>query len=177
MFGIEHYDVEPEIMTMAKGIANGMPLGATIATEEVADSLKKLTISTFGGNPISSAAANATIDIIIKDDLPAKSESMGKILRDGLEELKLKYPKIVGDVRGMGLMQAMEFVEDEPGGDRTPNAKATATLFEETKKRGLLIGKGGLHGNITRISPPMTVSESQVKDALKIIDESLSVIQ
>ena len=176
MFGIEHYDVEPEIMTMAKGIANGMPLGATIATEEVADSLKKLTISTFGGNPISSAAANATIDIIIKDDIPSKSESMGKILRDGLEELKLKYPRIIGDVRGKGLMQAMELVEDEPAGDRTPNTQATAVLFEETKKRGLLIGKGGLYGNITRISPPMTVSESQVKDALKIIDESLSVI-
>ena len=176
MFGIEHYGVEPEVMTMAKGIANGMPLGATIATDEVADSLKKLTISTFGGNPISSAAANATIDIIIDEDYPAKSETMGKILREGLEELKEKYPKIVGDVRGKGLMQAIELVEDEPNGDRTPNAKATMQVFEETKKNGLLIGKGGLYGNIFRIAPPMSVSEAQVKDALKIIDESLAIV-
>ena len=175
MFGIEHYGVEPEVMTMAKGIANGMPLGVTIATDEVADSLKNLTISTFGGNPISSAAANATIDIIIEEDYPSKSEKMGKVLREGLEEIAEKYPKIIGEVRGMGLMQAMEIVEDEPNGDRTPNAEMTMKLFEETKKRGLLIGKGGLYGNVFRIAPPMSVSESQIKDALEIIDSSFAV--
>ena len=172
MFGIEHYGVEPEVMTMAKGIANGMPLGATIATDEVAESLKKLTISTFGGNPISSAAANATIDILMEEDFRSNAEAMGDLLREGLEEIALKYPKIIGEVRGMGLMQAMELVEDEPNGDRTPNAVATMQLFEETKKRGLLIGKGGLYGNVFRIAPPMSVNESQIKDALKIIDES-----
>ena len=172
MFGIEHYGVEPEVMTMAKGIANGMPLGATIATDEVAESLKKLTISTFGGNPISSAAAIATIDILMEEDFRSNAEAMGDLLREGLEEIALKYPKIIGEVRGMGLMQAMELVEDEPNGDRTPNAVATMKLFEETKKRGLLIGKGGLYGNVFRIAPPMSVSESQIKDALKIIDES-----
>ena len=172
MFGIEHYGVEPEVMTMAKGIANGMPLGATIATDEVAESLKKLTISTFGGNPISSAAANATIDILLDEDFRSNAEAMGDLLREGLEEIALKYPKIIGEVRGMGLMQAMELVEDEPNGDRTPNAVATMQLFEETKKRGLLIGKGGLYGNVFRIAPPMSVNESQIKDALKIIDES-----
>ena len=176
MFGIEHYGVEPEVMTMAKGIANGMPLGATIATDEVAESLKKLTISTFGGNPISSAAANATIDIIIEEDYPSKSEKMGKLLRDGLEEIALKFPKIVGEVRGKGLMQAMELVEDEPNGDRTPNAVVTMKLFEETKKRGLLIGKGGLYGNVFRIAPPMSVSESQIEDALDILDKSFSAV-
>ena len=176
MFGIEHYGVEPEVMTMAKGIANGMPIGATIATDEVAESLKKLTISTFGGNPVSSAAANATIDIMIEEDYPSKSEKMGKVLREGLEELKDKYPKIIGEVRGMGLMQAMELVEDEPNGDRTPNAVITMKLFEETKKRGLLIGKGGLYGNVFRIAPPMSVSKSQIKDALEIIDSSFAVI-
>ena len=176
MFGIEHYGVEPEVMTMAKGIANGMPLGATIATDEVAESLKKLTISTFGGNPISSAAANATIDILLEEDYPSRTEAMGKLLREGLEEIALKYPKIIGEVRGMGLMQAMEMVEDELNGDRTPNAVITMKLFEETKKRGLLVGKGGLYGNVFRIAPPMSVSESQIKDALKIIDESLAEV-
>ena len=176
MFGIEHYGVEPEVMTMAKGIANGMPLGATIATDEVAESLKKLTISTFGGNPISSAAANATIDILMEEDFRSNAEAMGDLLREGLEEIALKYPKIIGEVRGMGLMQAMELVEDEPNGDRTPNAVATMQLFEETKKRGLLIGKGGLYGNVFRIAPPMSVNESQIKDALKIIDDSFAVV-
>ena len=176
MFGIEHYGVEPEVMTMAKGIANGMPLGATIATDEVAESLKKLTISTFGGNPISSAAAIATIDILMEEDFRSNAEAMGDLLREGLEEIALKYPKIIGEVRGMGLMQAMELVEDEPNGDRTPNAVATMQLFEETKKRGLLIGKGGLYGNVFRIAPPMSVNESQIKDALKIIDDSFAVV-
>ncbi len=176
MFGIEHYDVEPEMMTMAKGIANGFPLGATIATEEVADSFKKLTISTFGGNPLSSAAANATLQIIEEDDIPAKSEANGKVLRRGLEELAVKQARLVGDVRGMGLMQAIELVVDESKGDRTPNGEATAALFEETRKRGLLLGKGGLYGNVIRISPPMTVSETQVKDALAILDEALEAV-
>ena len=176
MFGIEHYGVEPEVMTMAKGIANGMPLGATIATDEVAASIKKLTISTFGGNPISSAAANATIDILLEEDFRSNVEATGEQLREGLEEIAVKYPKIIGEVRGMGLMQAMELVEDEPNGDRTPNAVATTQLFEETKKRGLLIGKGGLYGNVFRIAPPMSVTESQIKDALKIIDESFGEV-
>lgn len=176
MFGIEHYGVEPEVMTMAKGIANGMPLGATIATDEVAESLKKLTISTFGGNPISSAAAIATIDILMEEDFRSNAEAMGDLLREGLEEIALKYPKIIGEVRGMGLMQAMELVEDEPNGDRTPNAVATMKLFEETKKRGLLIGKGGLYGNVFRIAPPMSVSESQIKDALEILDKSFAAV-
>ena len=176
IFGIEHYGVEPEVMTMAKGIANGMPLGVTIATDEVAASLKKLTISTFGGNPISSAAANATIDILLEKDFRANAEATGELLREGLEEIAAKYPKVIGEVRGMGLMQAMEMVEDEPNGDRTPNALITMKLFEETKKRGLLIGKGGLYGNVFRIAPPMSVSKSQIEDALKIIDESLAVV-
>ncbi len=100
---------------------------------------------------------------------------MGKVLREGLEEIAEKYPKIIGEVRGMGLMQAMEIVEDEPNGDRTPNAVMTMKLFEETKKRGLLIGKGGLYGNVFRIAPPMSVSESQIKEALEIIDSSFAV--
>ncbi len=177
MFGIEHFGVDPEIMTMAKGIANGLPLGATIATGEVADAFKKLTISTFGGNPISCAAANATLEIIEKDDLPRHSEATGKRLRKGLQELAEKHPKLIGDVRGMGLMQAIELVVDEQAGDRTPNPAATVALFEETKKRGLLIGKGGLHGNVIRISPPMTVSETQVKDAIGILDESFAALE
>ncbi len=174
MFGIEHYGVQPEIMTMAKGVANGLPLGVTMATPAVADSLKGLTISTFGGNPISCAGANATIDVIRSEGLPAKVEKVGKVLRDGLSRLQEKYPRVIGDVRGMGLMQAMELVADETKHDRTPNAKVTAELFEQTRKRGLLIGKGGLYGNAIRISPPMCATAADVEEALKIMDESFA---
>lgn len=140
MFGIEHWGVQPDIMTMAKGIANGLPMGATIATDEVAAaSSKALSISTFGGNPICCAAANATLDIIAEENLPRHVEAMGCRLRAGLEDLQTRYPKSIGDVRGMGLMQAMELVVDETAGDRTHNPALTLKLFEATRKRGLLI--------------------------------------
>jgi alanine-glyoxylate transaminase/(R)-3-amino-2-methylpropionate-pyruvate transaminase len=173
-YGISHWNVEPEIMTMAKGVANGMPLGVTIATPEIADSLKALTISTFGGNPISSAAANATIAVMEEIDAPKRAAEMGARLRAGLDGLKRKYPKTLGDVRGMGLMQGLELVADETIQDRTPAPEKAVRLFEETKKRGLLIGKGGLYGNVIRISPPLIVSGAEVDDALKILDESLA---
>jgi 4-aminobutyrate aminotransferase-like enzyme len=175
-WGIEHWGVEPEIMTMAKGIANGFPLGATICTPAVADSLKALTISTFGGNPIACAASNATISVMEKKDLRANSARVGALLREGLEGLKRKYPRVVGDVRGMGLMQGVEFVADETAQDRTPNPKALGRLFEETRKRGLLIGKGGLYGNVARISPPLIASDGDVREAVGILDEGLKAM-
>jgi alanine-glyoxylate transaminase / (R)-3-amino-2-methylpropionate-pyruvate transaminase len=171
-WGIEHYGVEPDILTMAKGIANGLPLGACIATPEIAASLKALTISTFGGNPVACAAANATIDIIEQEDLVGNAERMGRILREGFEELKRRYPKTIGDVRGMGLMQAIELVEDETLGNRTPNKVMTNRVFEETRKRGLLVGKSGLEGNVFRVAPALNVSRSDVEEALAIIGES-----
>jgi len=170
-FGIQHWGVEPDIMTMAKGIANGMPLAVAIATPEIADAFQKLTISTFGGNPVSCAAANATLDVIEKEKLPERAAVTGARLRAGLEELKARFPKRIGDVRGKGLMQGVELVVDEAGGDRTPDGAAMGRLLEETRKRGLLIGKGGLWGNSARISPPLTVSESEVDDALAILRE------
>jgi len=173
MWGIEHWGVQPDIMTMAKGVANGLPLGVTIATPEIAASLKALTISTFGGNPVSCAAANATIQIVEEEGLPANAERMGRLLRQGLEELKRRFPKNVGDVRGMGLMQAMEFVADETAGERTPEKALTNRVFEEAKKRFLLIGKGGLDGNSFRIAPPLTVGKPDIEEALEILRESL----
>jgi 4-aminobutyrate aminotransferase-like enzyme len=174
MWGIEHWGVEPEIMTAAKGIANGLPLGMTIATPEIASTLKALTISTFGGNPVSVAAANATIEIILEEDLVGNSARMGARLRAGLEELKSRYPRTIGDVRGMGLMQALELVVDETTGDRTPDPAATGRVFEETRQRGLLIGKGGLYGNVFRIAPALNVTASDVDEALAILRESFA---
>lgn len=176
MWGIENFGVKPDIMTMAKGIANGLPLGAVIATPAVADAFTKSTISTFGGNPLSTAAANATIDVILDDNLPANAAAMGDLLRDGLERLQRKYPKVIGDVRGMGLMQAIELVVDETIKDRTPNAKATLQLFEETRKRGLLIGKGGLYGNTVRIAPALNITRAEIEEGLRILDESFEAM-
>ena len=175
-WGAQQYGVEPEILTMAKGIANGMPISATICTPAIADSLKSLTISTFGGNPVCAAAANATIAYMEEHDLPANSARQGARLREGLERIQRKYPRVIGEVRGMGLMQGVELVKDETAQDRTPNPEATAKLFEATKERGLLIGKGGLYGNVLRISPPLTVSAAEVDEALEKLEASFAAI-
>jgi len=177
MFGIEHWGVEPEIMTMAKGIANGMPLGATVATPEIADAFQSLTVSTFGGNPMSCAAANATIDVIEQEDLLTHVAKMGKRLREGLDELQRRHPKKIGDVRGKGLMLGLEVVADETAGDRTPDPVATAKIFEEAKKRGLLIGKGGMKGNVFRLSPSLTVGEREIDEALAVLNESCAQLE
>lgn len=176
MFGIEHYGVQPDIMTMAKGIANGLPLAATIATEEIANAFTATTFSTYGGNPISCTAANATIDVIEQESLVENSARQGARFRAGLEELKQRYPKPLGDVRGMGLMQALELVHDEQAGDRKPDPDFTVRLFEETRKRGLLIGKGGLYGNVVRLAPPLTVGSSEIDEALEILDQSFAAL-
>ena len=169
MFGIEHWGVEPDIMTFAKGMANGAPIGATIATPEVADSLRGLSISTFGGNPVSSVAALATIQVIEEEKLVENARVMGQRLREGLEALREKYP-LIGDVRGMGLMQGLELV----GEQRRPEPEALRRLMEQTKANGLLIGKGGLMGNVVRITPPLNVTKEQVDQALRLLDISFS---
>ena len=97
---------------------------------------------------------------------------MGRILRDGFEELKRRFPRNVGDVRGMGLMQAIELVVDETAGDRTPEKAMTNRVFEETRKRGLLVGKSGLDGNVFRVAPALNVTQSDVEEALAIVRES-----
>jgi alanine-glyoxylate transaminase/(R)-3-amino-2-methylpropionate-pyruvate transaminase len=174
MWGIEHEDVQPDVMTMAKGIANGYPVSAVLATAAIADAWKGGNISTFGGNTISCAAANATIDTIAQDKLLENGGAMGNVLRAGLEALKAKYP-VIGDVRGRGLMQGLELVRDEKAGDRTPSVETTLRLLEETKKRGLLIGRGGLYGNVLRVAPALIVPKAEIDEALKILDESFAV--
>jgi 4-aminobutyrate aminotransferase-like enzyme len=169
MFGIEHWGVEPDIMTFAKGMANGAPIGATIAAPEIADSLRGLTISTFGGNPVTAAAALATIQVIEEDNLVENARVMGQRLRQGLEGLQQKYP-VIGDVRGMGLMQGMELV----GENKTPDTEALKRLFEATKKNGLLVGKGGLMGNVVRIAPPLNTTKDEIDQALLALDRSFS---
>jgi 4-aminobutyrate aminotransferase-like enzyme len=125
---------------------------------------------------VSCVAAIKTIEIIVRDKLAGNCEKMGIILRNGLETLKEKYPKVIGDVRGMGLMQAIELVADETKFDRTPNTQAAELLLEETKNRGLLVGRGGLYGNAIRISPPLNINKDEVERALEIIDDSFNAM-
>jgi 4-aminobutyrate aminotransferase-like enzyme len=176
MWGIEQYDVEPDMITAAKGIANGMPLAAVVTTSDIAKTLTKNTISTFGGNPVSCVAATATIGVIQRDKLDKNAGKMGKVLRDRLEQLQDKYPKVIGEVRGMGLMQAIELVVDETKKDRTPNPGAADQLMEETKLRGLLIGRGGLYANTMRISPPLNITKNEVEEAIGILDDSFAAM-
>lgn len=176
MWGIQHYGVQPDIMTVAKGIANGLPLGAAITRPQIAESMTGMTVSTFGGNPVSCAAATATLKVIEGEGFLERVERLGNRLRDGLEDLQRDFPQVIGEVRGRGLMLALELVVDETVGDRTPNAGATAELLEATRERGLLLGRGGLHSNVLRIAPPMTVDEGQIDDALEILAESLQAI-
>jgi alanine-glyoxylate transaminase/(R)-3-amino-2-methylpropionate-pyruvate transaminase len=173
-FGIQHWGVAPDIMTLAKGIANGSPMGVTIATPEVANKLEGLTISTFGGNPVSCAAALATIEVMEEEASPDHVEEVGTHLRHGLEALGEKYP-LIGNVRGMGLMQGVEMVRDRQ--TKEPALKEVAHLFEVTRKRGLLIGKGGLYGNTLRIAPPLVATKDDVDRALEILDYTFAEVQ
>ncbi|MFQ5704665.1 MAG: aspartate aminotransferase family protein [Gemmatimonadales bacterium] len=162
-FGIEHWDVVPDIMVMAKGIANGLPVGATITRPEIAEAWTAKTISTFGGNPISMAAAVATMDIMQRDDTPRRSQERGDQLRKGLNDLAQEF-EWSGEVRGMGLMQALEIVEDRK--TKEPSPKISSALLEATKEEGLLVGLGGLKGNVIRMGPSMLITESEVDDAI-----------
>jgi 4-aminobutyrate aminotransferase-like enzyme len=163
--------VEPDIITCAKGIANGTPMGATVATAEVADSFQGLTISTFGGNPVCCAAAQATIEVIEEENLASNAQVVGSYLREKLEELKEKFP-LVGDVRGMGLMQGVELVREE----KEPAVEEILQVFEATRRRGLLIGKGGLYGNVIRIAPPLNIAQADVDEAVRILDEAFAEV-
>src|SRR5262245_39421918 len=169
MFGIEHYGVVPDVMTFAKGMANGTPIGATATTDAIASALKPLSFSTFGGNPVTSAAALATLRVIQKQRLADNARLMGERLNAAFRDMQRKYP-VIGDVRGLGLMQGMELVKE----DKAPDPQAAARLLEGTRRRGVLVGKGGLWGNVLRVAPPLTVNEMQIDELIAAIDESLA---
>ena len=172
-FGIEHWEVEPDIMVMAKGIANGFPVGATIPRPEIAQAWTAKTISTFGGNPVSMAAATATLEVMAREDTPKRSQFQGTQLRKGLEELGDRYAWI-GEVRGMGLMQALELVEDPMTKEASPS-KAQA-LLEAAKEEGVLLGLGGLEGHVIRLGPSMLITEEEVAEGLERFGRACRVV-
>jgi len=170
-FGIEHYGVVPDIMTFAKGLANGLPIGATVTTAAIGAHYTGPTISTFGGNPLSMRAALATLNVMETENLTENARVTGLLLREGLEELSDRYPAI-GDVRGLGLMQGLEWVRH----DKTPAPDLAAEFLEATGELGLLVGKGGLYGNVIRIAPPLTVTVSEVREALELMNQAAALV-
>ncbi len=170
-WGIEHWGVEPDIMTFAKGMANGYPVGCTIATAEIADALPGMTFSTFGGNPVSMATALATIEYMEHNQVQANAAIQGQILREKLEELEAEFD-FIGEVRGMGLMQALEIVK--PGPTREPDADRAAGIMARARDHGILIGKGGLHGNVVRIAPMLSVDNSSMQEGCELLARAVT---
>jgi 4-aminobutyrate aminotransferase len=172
-FGIEQWGVTPDIMTSAKGLGNGFPIGITMATPEIAAAMKGATISTFGGNPIATTAAKAVLDFIEQENLTVNAAETGAYLRASLEDLQAKQP-LIGEVRGMGLMQAVELVQDRES--KTPATQDTLRLMEAARENGILLGRGGLYGNVLRISPPLNISKSDVDDFIRQLALSFASI-
>jgi 4-aminobutyrate aminotransferase-like enzyme len=162
-FAIEHFGVEPDIMTVSKGIAGGFPAAATITTDEIAASWKAKTFSTFGGNPVSMTAVAATIEVMEREDAPGRASARGLQLRAGLEQLAREHGWI-GEVRGLGLMQALELVRDRR--TKEPAPERVGALMEAAREEGLLIGGAGLWGNVVRLGPSLLISEAEVAEAL-----------
>ena len=174
-FGIEHTGVEPDIITMAKGIANGAPLGATITRDDLADKFTPgLSISTFGGSPLASAASYASISVIEEEGLLDNAAQVGTHLSQRLKELKERF-QVIGDVRGMGLMQAIELVKNRETKEPAPDV--AVQLMEETKARGLLIGKGGLYGNVLRLGPPLNITTEQIDQGVDSLIASFAGLE
>jgi 4-aminobutyrate aminotransferase len=168
-WGYEAHGVTPDILTFAKGIGNGLAIGGVVARAEVMNSLKANALSTFGGNPLATRGALATLHYVKKHRLQRNALERGRELREGLEKIA-STSRSIGEVRGKGLMQALEFVEP---GTKTPNSAVSLALLEETRARGLLIGRGGLYGNTNRIAPPLTVTADEVREGLGILDAAL----
>jgi len=173
MFAIEHFGVEPDIMCMAKGIADGFPLSAFIAKPEIADAFRPGDhLSTFGGNPVSCAASLANIAYMEREKLADQSLAKGEILRGELRELAKKHP-LIGDVRGLGLMVGVELVKDKA---KTPATDEAGKVKAKLREKGFLVGVGGTWGNVLRIQPPLVISQADLSAAVKALDESLKAI-
>ena len=173
-FGIEHWNVQPDIITSAKSLGNGAPVGLTVARPEVADAMKGATISTFGGNPVTATQAKAVIDFIDEHKLAINAAEVGAYLRAKLEEMAGKH-SLIGEVRGMGLLVGVELVENRES--KVPAAGAVNELMEASRENRLMIGKGGTYGNVIRISPPMNISKSDVDEFALRFEASLTQVE
>jgi 4-aminobutyrate aminotransferase len=159
-------------MTFAKGLGNGFAIGGVVARGDLLDGIRGNGISTFGGNPVATAAANATLDYVLSHDLQHNAAVTGRIIIDGLKDAA-KDLAIVGEVRGKGLMFAVDLVD--PATNK-PSPPLAAKMLEATKERGLLVGKGGLYGHTLRMAPPLTLSEAEAREGLAILTDALTAV-
>ncbi len=169
-WGYEAHGITPDLVTFAKGIANGLPMGGVIARADILDSVSANSISTFGGNPLSTAAAIANLDYVLEHDLQTNAFKVGQRLRSGIDRIGDEVP-VIGEVRGKGLMIGVELVKT---GGLDPDPDITAAIMEEAKAEGLLIGKGGLHGNVLRIAPPLSLTEEEADEGLEKLGNAVA---
>ncbi len=168
----QNWGVKPDIITMAKGIGNGAPLGAMTTTAPISEALtNRIHFNTFGGNPISMTQGLATLEVIEEDGLQQNALTVGKYLQDALVELQDKHP-LIGEVRGMGLLLGVELVSSRAS--RQPASDEAAAVVEGMKQRRVLIGKGGLFGNTLRIKPPMCINRDDAAYLVAMLDETLT---
>jgi alanine-glyoxylate transaminase/(R)-3-amino-2-methylpropionate-pyruvate transaminase len=167
-WGFETQGAIPDIVTMAKGIGNGAPLAAVVTTPEIAEVLtQRIHFNTFGGNPVSCAIGKAVLEVIDQENIQKNCLESGGYLMEGLERLQLRH-EIIGDVRGKGLMIGVELVADRK--TKAPARDECARVLEHAKDLGLLIGRGGFHGNVLRIKPPMCITRADVDFMLEVLD-------
>jgi alanine-glyoxylate transaminase/(R)-3-amino-2-methylpropionate-pyruvate transaminase len=173
-WGFETQGVLPDIVTMAKGIGNGCPLAAVVTTPTIARALTgRIHFNTFGGNPVVSAQGKAVLEVIEREGLQANSLKVGSHLKTGFTKLAEKHP-LIGDVRGLGLMLGVELVKDHT--TKVPAKEECAAVFEKCRELGLLIGKGGFHGNTLRIKPPMCLTLADADFLLEVLDSALASV-
>ncbi len=168
-WGYQAHGITPDLLTFAKGLGNGLAMAGVIGRAEIIDCIAANSISTFGGNPLSTAGALANLEYVLEHDLQTNALKMGQQLKDGLHHLADEVPNI-GEVRGKGLMVGVEFVVP---GTTEADAATTARVMEEAKAGGLLIGKGGLLGNVLRVAPPLSITTDEVEDGLGLLSDAV----
>jgi 4-aminobutyrate aminotransferase len=174
MFAVNHWDVEPDILVMAKGIASGLPLSGILAKRSLLDKLQPGTHGgTYGGNVVACAAANATLDVIEEEGLVANARERGRQLIAGLRSIAPRHPAI-GDVRGLGCMVGLEFIRPGEGDGRVPNPDMAKRVLAAALERHLIVLSAGTYVNVVRIIPPLVTTAGEVDEALKILGESLA---
>jgi 4-aminobutyrate aminotransferase-like enzyme len=171
-WGIGAHGVTPDAMTFAKGLGNGFAIGGVVARADLLDGIRGNGISTFGGNPLATAAGNAVLDYVLSHDLQRNAAVTGRLIVDGLREAAAGLD-IVGEVRGKGLMFAVDLVDPAT---RKPSPPLAGRMLEATRERGLLVGKGGLYGHTLRMAPPLTLTEAEAKEGLAILTDALTAV-
>jgi 4-aminobutyrate aminotransferase len=171
-WGIGAHGIVPDMMTFAKGLANGFAIGGVVGRGDLLDGIRGNGISTFGGNPIATTAGNATLDYVLSHDLQKNAAVTGAIVIDGLKEAAQTLAA-VGEVRGRGLMFAVDLVDPATG---KPSPQLAGRVLEAARERGLLLGKGGLHGATLRMAPPLTISEAEAREGLGLLVDALRAV-